>query len=84
MLETGRVALHDTAEALRSVYEDNTLPLAWDRVRRLGAESVGVVLDIFHVCARGRDAADLDGIPAEKIFQVQLNDLIEPVSTGSR
>lgn len=61
---------------------DNTLPAAWDRVRRLGAANVGVVVDSFHICARGRDARDLDGVPAEKIFQVQLNDLIEPVGIG--
>lgn len=59
---------------------DNTLPAAWDRVRRLGAANVGVVVDSFHICARGRDARDLDGVPADRIFQVQLNDLIEPVS----
>ena len=58
---------------------DNTLPAAWDRVRRLGAANVGVVVDSFHICARGRDAGDLDGVPADRIFQVQLNDLIEPV-----
>lgn len=59
---------------------DNTLPAAWDRVHRLGAANVGVVVDSFHICARGRDASDLDGVPADRIFQVQLNDLLEPVS----
>lgn len=54
---------------------DNTLPLAWERLQRLDQPNIGLVIDLFHICARGGDASQLDGIPAERIYEVQLCDM---------
>lgn len=56
---------------------DNTLPLAWERLQRLDQPNIGLVIDLFHICARGGDAAQLDGIPADRIYEVQLCDMAE-------
>lgn len=54
---------------------DNTLPLAWQRLQRLDQPNIGLVVDLFHICALGGDASQLDGIPAERIYEVQLCDM---------
>ncbi|CAK6488134.1 hypothetical protein PANNVG_00128 [Pantoea sp. Nvir] len=54
---------------------DNTLPKAWERLRRLDQPNIGLVVDLFHICALGGDASHLDGIPAERIYEVQLCDM---------
>lgn len=56
---------------------DNTLPLAWQRLQRLDQPNIGLVVDLFHICARGGDASQLDGIPADRIYEVQLCDMAE-------
>ncbi|MBY4840722.1 sugar phosphate isomerase/epimerase [Pantoea sp. DY-5] len=56
---------------------DNTLPLAWERLQRLDQPNIGLVVDLFHICALGGDASQLDGIPAERIYEVQLCDMAE-------
>ncbi|WP_025731697.1 type I 3-dehydroquinate dehydratase [Carnimonas nigrificans] len=52
-----------------------TLPAAWRVVQEIDAPNLGLVVDAFHIFVRKRTAADLDGIPLEKIFLVQLSDL---------
>lgn len=81
------LATEAASRGLRIAYEpiawsvlDHDLPAAWARVERVGMANVGVVVDLFHVCTRQRGVEDLDGIPMERIFQVQLSDLAEPVS----
>lgn len=54
---------------------DNTLPLAWQRLQRLDQPNIGLVVDLFHICALGGDASHLDGIPADRIYEVQLCDM---------
>lgn len=56
-----------------------TLPQAWASVRDADHEALGIVIDPFHTFVRERTAADLDGIPVDKIFLVQLSDLVELV-----
>ncbi|WP_288656191.1 MULTISPECIES: sugar phosphate isomerase/epimerase family protein [Pantoea] len=56
---------------------DNTLPLAWQRLQRLDLPNVGLVVDLFHICALGGDASHLEGIPASRIYEVQLCDMAE-------
>jgi 4-hydroxyphenylpyruvate dioxygenase len=52
-----------------------TLAAAWKCVKRLDEPNVGIVVDAFHIFARSRDARDLDGIPMDRIYLVQLSDL---------
>jgi len=73
-------ARHD----MRIMYEpmawssvDNTLPLAWQRLQRLDLPNVGLVVDLFHICALGGDASHLEGIPVDRIYEVQLCDMAE-------
>ena len=47
---------------------------AWEVVRRAGHPAVGLVLDSFHVLARGTDLAALRAIPRDRIFLVQMAD----------
>jgi len=75
---------------LRIAYEgmawstiNHSLPAAWACVQRVGASNLGVVVDAFHIFARGRDASDLDGIPVDRIFLVQLSDLTEKVDASN-
>ncbi|WP_277978070.1 sugar phosphate isomerase/epimerase family protein [Pantoea endophytica] len=56
---------------------DNTLPLAWERLQRLDQPNIGLVVDLFHICALGGDASQLDGIPADRIYEVQLCDMAD-------
>jgi len=59
---------------------DYTLPAAWERIQRIGASNLGIVVDLFHICSRNRPVSDLDGIDVDRIFQVQLCDLAVDVS----
>ncbi|UVF20380.1 sugar phosphate isomerase/epimerase and 4-hydroxyphenylpyruvate domain-containing protein [Microvirga terrae] len=47
---------------------------AWEVVRRADHPAVGLVLDSFHILARGTDLAAIRSIPADKIFLVQMAD----------
>lgn len=47
---------------------------AWRIVRLADHPNVGTCLDSFHVLSRGHDPADIETIPAEKIFFLQLAD----------
>jgi 4-hydroxyphenylpyruvate dioxygenase len=47
---------------------------AWEAVRRANHPAVGLVLDTFHILARGTDLASIRAIPADRIFLVQIAD----------
>jgi 4-hydroxyphenylpyruvate dioxygenase len=47
---------------------------AWEAVRRADHPAVGLVLDTFHILARGTDLAPVRAIPGDRIFLVQLAD----------
>lgn len=47
---------------------------AWEAVRRADHPAVGMVLDSFHILARGTDLAAIRSIPRERIFLVQMAD----------
>jgi 4-hydroxyphenylpyruvate dioxygenase len=55
---------------------DNTAD-AWQLVSKINRPNLGLVIDAFHMFVKQRTVADLQNIPTEKIFLVQLSDLKE-------
>ena len=47
---------------------------AWEIVRRAGHPSVGLILDSFHILARGTELNSMAAIPADRVFFVQVAD----------
>lgn len=47
---------------------------AWHIVERADHPNVGVCLDSFHILSRGHDPSEIEQIPGEKIFFLQLAD----------
>jgi 4-hydroxyphenylpyruvate dioxygenase len=47
---------------------------AWEVVRRAAHPAVGLVLDSFHILARGLSPEGIRAIPGDRIFHVQLAD----------
>lgn len=47
---------------------------SWRVVQQADHAAVGLCLDSFHILSRGHDPAEIETIPAEKIFFVQLAD----------
>ena len=47
---------------------------AWDIVRAADRDNLGIVLDSFHICARGNPIEPIAELPAEKIALVQVAD----------
>ena len=47
---------------------------SWRIVQRADHPAVGLCLDSFHVLSRGHDPAQIEEIPGEKIFYLQLAD----------
>ena len=47
---------------------------AWRIVERADHPALGVCLDSFHILSRGHDPADIERIPGDRIFFVQLAD----------
>jgi 4-hydroxyphenylpyruvate dioxygenase len=47
---------------------------AWEVVRRAAHPAVGLVLDSFHVLARGLSPESIRAIPGDRIFHVQMAD----------
>jgi 4-hydroxyphenylpyruvate dioxygenase len=81
------LAREASVRGLRIAYEgmawstiNHSLPAAWQVVRQVGARNLGLVVDAFHIFVRGRDARDLDGIPMDAIYLVQLSDLARRVA----
>ena len=54
----------------------NEYPAVWDAVRRADAQNLGVLINAFHLLARGTPLDSLDAIPGDKIFLVQLADYL--------
>lgn len=83
------LAQQAAARGMRVAYEamawstvNHTTPAAWRSVQLADQPNLGLVIDAFHIFARGRDVGDLDGIPAEKMYLVQLSDLAHAVKQG--
>ncbi|MXP67145.1 sugar phosphate isomerase/epimerase [Pantoea sp. Aalb] len=74
-LEAARYNMRIMYEPMSWCIIDNTLPRAWERLKRLKQPNLGLVVDLFHICALGGDASQLDGIPADRIYSVQLCDM---------
>lgn len=79
--QLGRLADLATQRGIRIAYE----ALAWGRlvddyrrawriVQKADHPNLGVCLDSFHILSRGRDPAEIEEIPGEKIFFLQLAD----------
>lgn len=64
-------------EAMAWSQHINNTAQAWQLIQQIDAPNLGLVVDAFHIFVRQRTLADLAGIPAEKIFLVQLSDLHE-------
>jgi 4-hydroxyphenylpyruvate dioxygenase len=47
---------------------------AWDIVRAAARDNLGIVLDSFHICARGNPIEPIASLPAERIALVQVAD----------
>ena len=47
---------------------------AWEVVRRADHPAIGLVLDSFHILARGTDLTPIRAIPKDRIFLVQIAD----------
>ncbi|STV33700.1 4-hydroxyphenylpyruvate dioxygenase [Klebsiella pneumoniae subsp. ozaenae] len=61
-------------EALARGTHVNRWQQAWERVRRVDSPALGLVLDSFHILARGDTLDALPSVPVEKITFVQLAD----------
>ena len=55
---------------------NNTLKSIWELVQCLDEPNLGVVVDTFHTFARNCDSRTLTGIPMDRIFLVQLSDVM--------
>src|SRR6202167_3064407 len=57
---------------------------AWDIVRAVDRDNLGIVLDSFHICVRGNPIEPIAALPAEKIALVQVADapalIMDPLS----
>lgn len=62
-------------EAMAWSQQINNTAAAWQLVKRIDAPNLGLVVDAFHIFVRQRSVEDLAGIPADKIYLVQLSDL---------
>jgi 4-hydroxyphenylpyruvate dioxygenase len=51
-----------------------TLISAWECVKRVNESNLGIVIDPFHLFVRGGNVSDLDDIPMDRIFLIQLSD----------
>ena len=54
----------------------NEYPAVWDAVRRADQPNLGVLLNVFHLLAKGTSLAPLDTIPGDRIFLVQMADYL--------
>jgi 3-dehydroshikimate dehydratase len=61
-------------EALAWGRHVSTWQHSWDIVRRADHPALGLCLDSFHVLSRSDSYADITGVPADRIFFLQLAD----------
>ena len=72
--QASRAGLRIAYEAMSWSTSINRCDLAWQIIEQVDEPNLGIVVDAFHLYILGRSLADLSGIPAEKIFLVQLSD----------
>jgi 4-hydroxyphenylpyruvate dioxygenase len=60
------------------------LRTAWALLRELDRPNVGLVVDAFHLFSIGGTVSDLAGIPADRVYLVQLSDLDQDLSGANR
>lgn len=70
----GRRGLRVCYEALAWGRQVNDYRHSWRIVERANHPHLGVCLDSFHVLSRGDDPSDIERIPGDKIFFLQLSD----------
>lgn len=63
-------------EALSWGRHVNQYQQSWEVVERAAHANLGLVIDSFHLLARGADFEELEDIPSEKIALVQLSDFM--------
>ena len=51
-------------------------PAVWEAVRRADQPNLGVLVNVFHLLAKGTSLAAMDSIPGDKIFLVQMADYL--------
>ncbi|KAB7894762.1 TIM barrel protein [Rouxiella sp. S1S-2] len=78
------LARQAASRGLRIAYEGmawsthiNNTAAVWQMVQRINEPNLGLVVDAFHIFVGHRTVDDLNGIPMNKIFLVQLSDLAE-------
>ncbi len=54
----------------------NEYPAVWEAVRRANRPNLGMLVNVFHLLAKGTSLATLDAIPGERIFLVQMADYL--------
>lgn len=69
-----RRGLRIAYEALAWGTHVNTYEASWEVVRRADHPALGLCLDSFHILSRGSDPAGIAGLPADKLFFLQLAD----------
>ncbi|WP_158784848.1 sugar phosphate isomerase/epimerase [Pantoea sp. BAV 3049] len=74
--EAGKRGLRIAFEAMAWSTHINNTAAAWKLIQQVNEPNLGLVVDAFHIFVRSRTVADLAGIPMDKIFLVQLSDLI--------
>jgi len=48
----------------------------WEAVRRANRPNLGMLINVFHLLAKGTSLATLDTIPGDRIFLVQMADYL--------
>lgn len=57
----------------------STLVSAWNVIKDLNPDVIGLVVDSYHIFSKNRTADDLESIPPHRIISVQLNDAKYPI-----
>jgi 4-hydroxyphenylpyruvate dioxygenase len=70
----GRRGMRIAYEALAWGSTVDLWQLSWDAVRRADHSAVGLCLDSFHILSKSSTMSELDGVPGDKIFFLQLAD----------
>lgn len=78
-----------TQRGLRIAYEAmcwstfiNTTPAALAIVEQIDSPALGLVIDAFHIFALQHSVADVEQVPVDKIFLVQLSDVAQIPDRG--
>lgn len=74
--QAGKRGLHVAFEAMAWSTHINNTAAAWQLVQKVNEPNLGLVVDAFHIFVLNRTVDDLAGIPMDKIFLVQLSDLV--------